>query len=393
MISKKAAGIDESRTIKIFAKARAMKAEGIDVIDMSAGEPDFPTPENIKAAGIEAIRRNFTKYTENDGIPALREAIIRRLQEDHGVTYALNEVIVSAGAKNSLFHAIQAIVGKGDEVIIPSPYWVTYPECVKLADGKPVILEAREEDGFLLTPERLEAAITPATRALILNNPCNPTGAAYDRARLEALAGVLRGRDITVISDEIYGKLVYDGFRFTSFASLGEDIRRQTVIINGVSKAYAMTGWRVGFAAGPHDIIQAMSRIQSHTISCVCSIAQKASQEAFAGPQDEVGRMVREFGRRRTFAMEKLREAPGLTCFRPLGAFYVFPNVTGAFGRKAGGADIRDSEGMAEYLLEKARVAVVPGDAFGAEGFIRISYATSMENLSTGLSRIIDALK
>ncbi|MHB8094850.1 MAG: pyridoxal phosphate-dependent aminotransferase, partial [Candidatus Aminicenantales bacterium] len=300
---------------------------------------------------------------------------------------------VSAGDKFSLFHAVQAIIGKGDEVIIPSPYWVTYPECVKLADGKPVIVAAREEDGFLLTPERLEAAITPATRAIILNNPCNPTGAAYDRARLEALAAVLRGRQIYVISDEIYGKLVYDRFRFTSFASLGGDVREKTIIINGVSKAYAMTGWRVGFAAGPPDIIQAMSRIQSHTISCVCSIAQKASQEAFAGPQDAVGRMVREFGRRRTFALEKLREAPGITCFKPLGAFYVFPNVTGAFGRKAGGAVIRDSEGMAEYLLEKARVAVVPGDAFGAEGFIRVSYATSMENLATGLSRIIDALK
>jgi aspartate/methionine/tyrosine aminotransferase len=392
MISERVTKIGVSPTLKVTAKAMAMKAEGIDVIDLSVGEPDFPTPEAIKAAGIKAIREDFTKYTQNNGIPDLRKAIIKRLKEDYGLTYSMNEVMVSSGAKSSLYHLIQAIVDEGDEVIVPSPYWVTYPECVVLAKGKPVIVPTREEDGFLLTPEALATSISQSTRALILNNPSNPTGAAYDRPRLEALAEVIRGEDITVVADEIYARLLYDGTPFTSFAALGEDIKKKTVIVNGVSKAYSMTGWRIGFAAGPSEIIGGMSKIQSHTTSNACSISQRASVEAFGGPQHEVQRMVAEFQRRRNYALMKIQAIPGLSCFKPQGAFYLFPNMKAYYGKEAEGVTIRNSYGMAYYLLKQARVAVVAGDAFGADDHIRISYSTSMENLEKGLARIAEAL-
>ncbi|TRZ90735.1 pyridoxal phosphate-dependent aminotransferase, partial [bacterium] len=379
MISEKVNQIGASPTLKISAKAKSMRAEGIDVIDLSVGEPDFPTPENVKAAGVKAIQENFTKYTENEGIPALRKAIIQRLLEDHGLTYDLKEIIVSTGAKSSLFHVVQALVNEGEEVIVPSPYWVSYPECVALAKGKAVIVPTREEDGFRLTPDQLKAAISPATKALILNNPSNPTGATYERRHLEALAEIIKGEDIYVIADEIYSKLVYDGFLFTSFASLGEDIKKKTIIVNGVSKAYSMTGWRIGCAAGPADVINGMSKIQSHTTSNACSIAQKASLEAFGGPQYEVQRMVSEFQRRRNYALMKLQAVPGISCFKPQGAFYLFPNVKSTFDKEADGVPIRNSYGLAYYLLKQARVAIVPGDAFGADDHVRLSYATSME--------------
>jgi len=392
MVSERVTKIGASPTLKIAAKAKAMKAEGIDVADLSVGEPDFPTPENVKAAAIKAIEQNFTKYTENDGIPELRKAVCQRLKEDYGLDYKPNEVLVSSGAKNSLFNLVQAIVNEGDEVIIPAPYWVTYPECVNLAKGKPVIVETREEDGFILTPEQLRAAITPSTRALILNNPNNPTGATYNREQLEALAEVIRKEDIYIIADEIYSKLIYDGFQFVSFAALGEDIKKKTIIITGVSKSYSMTGWRIGFAVGPAEIISAMSKIQSHTTSNACSISQKASVEALTGPQYEVNRMVAEFQRRRNYVLMRLQQIPGISCFKPQGAFYVFPNVKSFYGKEAGGIQIRNSYGLAYYLLREARVAIVPGDAFGADDYIRISYATSMENLEKGLDRIYEAL-
>ena len=265
MISEKVQRIGASPTLKISAKAKAMKAEGIDVVDLSVGEPDFPTPENIKEAGIQAIRDNFTKYTASDGILPLRKAIAKRLQEDYGVAYDAKQIIVSAGAKASLFHLVQALVDEGEEVIVPAPYWVTYPECVALAKGRPVIVPTREEDGFRLTPEALKAAISPATKALILNNPSNPTGGAYTKDQLLALAEVVKGEDLYVIADEIYASLVFDNFKFTSFAALGEDVKKKTVVVNGVSKSYSMTGWRIGFAAGPAEVIDGMSKIQSHT--------------------------------------------------------------------------------------------------------------------------------
>jgi aspartate/methionine/tyrosine aminotransferase len=392
MISEKVQRIGASPTLKISAKAKAMKAEGLDVIDLSVGEPDFPTPENIKEAGIKAIRDNFTKYTESDGILSLRKAIAKRLKEDFGVEYAPKQIIVSAGAKASLFHLVQALVDEGEEVIVPAPYWVTYPECVALAKGKPVIVPTREEDGFLLTPETLKASISPATKALILNNPSNPTGGAYTRAQLEALAEVIKGEDLYVIADEIYASLVYDSFKFTSFAALGEDVKKKTIIVNGVSKSYSMTGWRIGFAAGPAEVIDGMSKIQSHTTSNACSIAQKAALEAYEGPQHDVQRMVAEFQRRRNYCLMRLAAVPGLSCFKPQGAFYLFPNVRSFYDKETSGAKIRNSYGLAYYLLKEARVAIVPGDAFGADDYIRLSYATSMANLEKSMDRIVEAL-
>ena len=392
MISEKVQRIGASPTLKISAKAKAMKAEGIDVVDLSVGEPDFPTPENIKEAGVKAIRDDFTKYTESDGILALRKAVARRLKEDHGLEYPPKQIIVSAGAKSSLFHLVQALVDEGEEVIIPAPYWVTYPECVALAKGKPVIVPTREEDGFLLTPEALKASISPATKAVILNNPSNPTGGAYTRDQLLALAEVVKGEDVYVIADEIYSSLVYDSFAFTSFAALGEDVRKKTVIVNGVSKSYSMTGWRIGFAAGPAEVIDGMSKIQSHTTSNACSVAQKAALEAYDGPQYDVRKMVAEFQRRRNYCLMRLAAVRGLSCFKPQGAFYLFPNVRSFYDKEAGGAKIRNSYGLAYYLLKEARVAIVPGDAFGADDYIRLSYATSMANLEKSMDRIVEAL-
>lgn len=392
MISEKVNQIGVSPTLKISAKAKAMKAEGIDVVDLSVGEPDFPTPDNVKAAGIKAIEQNFTKYTENEGIPALIKAIIQRLKEDYGLSYEPNEIIVSAGAKSSLFHLIQALVNEDEEVIIPSPYWVTYPHLITLTKGKAVIIPTKEENGFLLKPEELKTAISPATKALILNNPCNPTGAAYSRNELEALADVIRQEDMYVIADEIYAKLIYDNFEFVSFATLGEDIKKKTILISGVSKSYSMTGWRIGFAAGQAEIINGMAKIQSHTTSNPTSISQKASLEALSGPQYEVSRMAAEFQRRRNYALMRLKSIPQVSCFKPQGAFYLFPNVQAYYGKEANGIQIRNSYGMAYYLLKEGRVAIVPGDSFGADNYIRISYATSMENLEKGMDRITRAL-
>jgi aspartate/methionine/tyrosine aminotransferase len=392
MLSDKANRIAASPTFKIAAKAKAMRAEGADVVDLSIGEPDFPTPPNVKAAGIKAIQENFTKYTENEGIPDLKKAVIARYRDDFGLAYAPNEVIISTGGKSSLFHAVQALVNKGDEVIIPAPYWVTYPEIVKLALGKPVFVPVKEENGFLLTPDELRAHITPATKALILNSPSNPTGAAYSRPDLEALAEVVRKEDILVLSDEIYSALAYDDFRVTSFASLGDDLKAKTVILSGVAKSYSMTGWRIGFALGPAPVIAGMARIQSHTTSNPVSISQKASVEALAGPQHEIAKMVAEFQRRRNYCLMKLQQIPGLSCFKPQGAFYLFPNVRSFFDKEFNGAPIRNSYGMAYYLLREAQLAVVPGDAFGADDYIRLSYATSMPILEKGFDRLARAL-
>lgn len=392
MVSEKANQIGISPTLKITTKAKAMKAEGIDIIDLSVGEPDFPTPDNVKEAGIRAIEENFTKYTENEGIPALKEAIINRLKEDHGLTYTKDEIIVSAGAKSSLYHLVQALVDEGDEVLVPAPYWVTYPHAVTLAKGKAIIIPTKEENGFLLTPDQLKSAISPATKAIILNNPSNPTGAAYKRHELEALADVVLEEDIFVISDEIYEKIMYDDFRFMSIASLSEEIKKKTVIINGVSKSYSMTGWRIGYAAGSAEIINAMAKIQSHTTSNPCSISQRASLEALKGPQHEVSKMKAEFQRRRNYLLMRLQSIPQVSCFKPQGAFYLFPNFSHYYDKEFKNVQIRNSYGMAYFLLKEAKVAIVPGDAFGADDHIRISYATSMENLEQGMDRIIEAV-
>ncbi len=392
MVSEKANQIGESPTLKVTAKAKAMKAAGVDIIDLSVGEPDFPTPDHIKTAGIKAIEENFTKYTQTEGIPPLKDAIIARLKEDYGLAYEKNEIIVSSGAKSSLYHLIQALVNEGDEVIIPAPYWVTYPHAVSLAKGKSVTVPTREEDGFVLTPDKFKSSISPATKALVLNNPSNPTGAAYTRHQLEALADIILEEDVYVIADEIYDKLVYEDFRFHSFASLGDDIKKKTIVINGVSKSYSMTGWRLGYAAGPADIINGMAKIQSHTTSNPCSISQKASLEALTGPQYEVSRMVSEFQRRRNYMLTRLQSIPMVSCFKPQGAFYLFPNFSAHYDKEFNNTPLRNSYGMAYYLLKEAHVAVVPGDAFGADDCIRLSYATSMDNIEKAMDRIIEAI-
>jgi aspartate/methionine/tyrosine aminotransferase len=369
-----------------------MKAEGIDVIDLSVGEPDFPTPENIKLAAKSALDRNLTKYTVNSGTPALRKAIAKKLKDENGLEYSPDQIIVSSGAKQAIYNACMAILNPGDEVIIPTPYWVSYPEMVNLAGGSPVFAQTKEENGFRITPGQLSSAVSPSTKILILNNPCNPTGAAYTKDELNDLADIAAEENLIVISDEIYEKLVYDGFEFVSFASLSDKMKARTIIINGASKAYSMTGWRLGYAAGPNELIAAMDKVQSHSTSNASSISQEAAVEAFSGPQHEISRMRDEFQIRRNYMLDRLKNIEGISCYKPRGAFYLFPNVATYFHKEFEGMQIRNSYGLAYYLLKHAQVAVVPGEAFGKEGFIRLSYATSMKNIETAMNRIASAL-
>jgi len=392
MLSDRIAKVGASETLRIMAKAKELRAEGFDVINMGVGEPDFPTPENIKAAGKAAIDRNMTKYTPNPGLPELKKAIIEKLKRDNNLDYAADEVIVSSGAKNSLFNLFMAIISPGEEVIIPAPYWVSYPQQVTLASGRSVIVHTREEEDFKLTPDALEQAINFNTKAVIINNPSNPTGTAYTREELEAICTVAAKEGLYIVADEIYEKLVYDGFRFASVASLGKTIRDRTIIINGVSKAYSMTGWRIGFAAGPRHVIAAMGKAQGHNTSSACTISQVAAIEAYDGPQMEIAHMVSEFQRRRNYILQKLKMIPNVSCVEPKGAFYVFPNFSAYFDKEYKGMHIRNSHGLAYYLLKYANVAIVPGAAFGRNDCIRISYATSMENVEKAMERITEAV-
>ncbi|MBI5647302.1 MAG: aminotransferase class I/II-fold pyridoxal phosphate-dependent enzyme [Ignavibacteriae bacterium] len=369
-----------------------MREEGIDVVNLSVGEPDFPTPRHISDAAKKAIDENFTKYTASEGILPLRKAIAQQVKDECGLEYEPSQIIVSNGAKHSLYNAMMALVNDGDEVIIPAPYWVSYPEMVKLANGTPVILKTREEDGFRLNPDALRDTITARTRAVFLNNPSNPTGGGYTREELEAIADVIVSEDIYVIADEIYGKLMYDSLKFTRFATLGPEVKKRTITIDGVSKAYAMTGWRIGWAAGPKDVIAAMAKVQSHATSNPSSISQRAALEAYKGPQYEISKMAAEFEKRRNYVVYKLQSIPGVSCPMPRGAFYAFPNVSSYYEKEFEGVPIRNSYGMAYYLLKHAHVAIIAGEAFGSDEFIRISYATSMQNLEKGLARITDAL-
>jgi len=384
--------ISESQTVKISAKAITMRKAGVDIINLSVGEPDFPTPQNVKEAAKKAIDENQTRYTVNKGIVELRQAIAHKLKEENNLDYDVNNIIVSNGAKQSILMVMMSIVNKGDEVIIPAPYWVSYPEMVGLAEGRPVFIDASEENGFKITPEQLKDNMSANTKALILCNPSNPTGAAYTRDELEAIAEVVEREDIYVISDEIYEKLIYDNYRFTSFAAISEKVKKKTIVINGVSKAYAMTGWRLGYAAGPEDVIEGANKMQSHSTSNTSSISQHAGLEALTGPQYEVSKMRTEFEKRRNFVLYKLESLPGISCQKPSGAFYVFPNVSSYYGKVHNGTYIRNSFGLAYYLLREAKVALVPGGAFGSDDHIRISYATSMENLEKGMERITEAL-
>lgn len=393
MISDRVQRIGYSPTLRITAKARAMREEGIDVIDLSVGEPDFPTPEFIKEAAKKAIDENYTKYTANSGMPELKKAIIRRLHEDYGVTYNPNQIIVSSGAKNCLYNLCIALLNKGEEAIIPAPYWVSYPHMVNLAKGVPVVVPTREENGFRLTAKELSRTINSNTKALFLNNPSNPTGSAYSREELEDIVEIAVNEGLVIIADEIYSKLVYDGFRFVSVASLGEDVKKNTVIINGFSKAYAMTGWRLGYAAGPEELIAGMDKVQSHNTSNASSVSQMAGIAALNGPQNDINKMLADFQRRRDYMHYRLMQIPGVSCYKPQGAFYVFPNFSAYYDMAYESNLIRNSHGLAYYLLKHSQVAIVPGDAFGADTFVRLSYATSMEKIEQALDRISKAIE
>ena len=393
-LTKRVSLIKPSPTLALEAKAKAMKKEGIDVISFSAGEPDFDTPDGIKNAAISAINDGFTKYTASSGIIELRIAVAQKLAKLHGLSYKPEDILISCGAKHSLYNLSMALFEEGDEVIIPSPYWVTYPEQILLCGAKPVIAGTSEEDGFLLKPEILESLITDKTRGLILNSPSNPVGSAYDRQHLEKIAEIAVRHKIYVVSDEIYEGIVYDGFKQTSIASLNSDIFKLTIVINGVSKSYAMTGWRIGYAAGPRAIIEAMGNIQSQSTSNPTSVAQKAALEALSGNYENfISMMVERFDKRRHYIVNRLRGISGVSCFLPVGSFYVFPNISGILGRKFNNTVLDSSVKLAEYFLNEAKVAAVPGDAFGAPGFMRLSYATSMDNIEKGLDRLESAIK
>lgn len=393
MVSERAKRVKPSPTLAMDTKAKEMKSQGIDVISFGVGEPDFDTPDNIKEAAIQAIRDGHTKYTPVGGIPRLKDAIAEKLRKDNALSYKKEEIIVSCGAKHSLYNIAQAILSPGDEVVIPSPYWVSYPAQVLLNDATPVFVRTREEDGFMVNPDELKEYITERTKAIILNYPSNPTGLGYDRSTLEAIADVAVKSNISIISDEIYEKILYDGTEHISIASLSEEVKACTIVVNGLSKSHAMTGWRIGYAAGPEGIIKAMTKIQSQSTSNPASISQWAAVEALKGPQDFITTMVNEFDIRRRFLVEALNNIEGIQCGLPTGAFYVFPNVSEIFGKGYKGRTIEDSSAVALYFLEEAGVALVPGSAFGAEGYIRISYATSMENIRKAVERIGEAIE
>ena len=391
MLSRRVQRIGLSPTLGVSDQARRLRAEGVDLLDFSAGQPDFPTPDEIKAAGKHAIDENRTGYTANAGIAELRTAIAEMLRRDRGLAYEPDQVLISPGGKASLCFTFLALLDPGDQVLVPLPYWVSYPEQIKLAEAEPVYVTCREENGFKLTPDDLEAAITPRTRAVVLNYPSNPTGASYDREELEALAAVSVRHGLWIVADEIYSRLVYDDRKFTSVAEIDPEVRDRTVVIDGMSKTYSMTGWRLGYAVGPREVIAGMSRLQSHCTSNATSITQWAGLAGLLEvPDAELERRTREFQTRRDEVVATLRRIPGIECVEPQGAFYVFPNVSGCFGE--GERRLTSGDDVARYLLETARIAVVPGEGFGSPRHIRLSYACSIEQIREGLGRMAEAL-
>ncbi|MEG2412340.1 MAG: pyridoxal phosphate-dependent aminotransferase [Clostridium sp.] len=388
ILSEKATKIAPSLTLAITAKAKKMRSEGIDVIGFGAGEPDFNTPKNIQQAAIKAMEAGQTRYTPASGIIELKEAIVKKFKNDNNLTYKTSQIVISTGAKQCLSNIFQAILNPGDEVLIGAPYWVSYPELVQLADGIPTFVDTEESNSFKLTVEALEKAVNKNTKAMILNSPNNPTGTAYTREELEKIAEFAKKNDIIIISDEIYEKLLYGENLHISIASLSEDAYNRTVVINGVSKAYAMTGWRIGYIAASEKITALMSNIQSHTTSNPCSISQYASVEALNGDQSEVEKMKVEFGKRRDFMVDRINSINNLSCVKPEGAFYVMVNISKLINKEVNGNVIKDSLVFSDLLLEQEKVAVIPGIAFGVNDFIRLSYATSIDNIKNGLDRI-----
>jgi aspartate aminotransferase len=392
-LSSRLAEIKPSVTLAVTAKAARLRAEGLDVIGFGAGEPDFDTPDHIKDAAKRALDAGQTKYTEVGGTIALRKAICKEMEKAHGLRFAPDQVLVSCGAKHSLYNLFHALLDPGDEVIVPAPYWVSYPDIVKLAGGTPVVIETRAEDGFLVKPEQLHRAITSRTRAFILCSPSNPTGGAYDERDLNALRPVFEEHGIMVVADDIYRRLAYGDYRFKEIATLSPAMAERTVIVDGFSKTYSMTGWRLGYTVGPRTLIQAMATLQGQSTSNPTSIAQAAAVVALEGPEEPIEEMRREFDRRRQVMVEKLRAIPGVSCYDPRGAFYCFPDLSAYVGRRPkGGEKIDDDVRLCDYLLDVGRVAVVPGSGFGAPGFVRLSYATSMANITKGLDRMAEAL-
>ena len=398
MLADRMKSLAPSSTLAVQAKAKELRARGVDVISFGAGEPDFDTPARIKDAAIQAMQRGQTKYTEVGGIPELRAAVCTKFKRDNDLAYEPADVLISVGAKHTLYNMAVALLNPGDEVLVPSPYWVSYPEQIKLVGGVAVLVVTQEATGFDLDPDRLRAAVTPRTKAVILNSPTNPTGAVFSRAKLEVIARLAVERDFLVLSDECYEPMTYDGRHF-SIAQLGPEIKARTLIVNTCSKAYAMTGWRIGLAAGPRELIRAMTDVQSQVTSNPSSIAQWAAVGALAGPQDDVAKMAAEFDRRRRLIVAGLNALPGISCVMPKGAFYVFPNVSGLFGRRVPASSdapektLATSTDVTEFLLTRALCAVVPGVDFGSDAHVRMSYATSAELIREGLGRMAKALE
>lgn len=390
--SKRIDKIHSSMTLSIEAKARELKEKGENVIGFGAGEPDFPTPEHVKNAGIEAIRQNQTRYTPVAGTNELKDAIVSKLRRENGLSYQRNQIVVSCGAKQSFYNLAQVLWEEGDEVIVPAPYWVSYPEMIILSGAKPVIVNTTADFEFKITPEQLEKIVTPNTRALIINSPSNPTGTAYTRAELERLAEFSLKHGLLIISDEIYEKIVFDGFEPVSIATLSPEVQKNCVVINGMSKSYAMTGWRIGYLAADAKIADQVTKLQSQMTSNPASISQAASIAALNGSQDAIRAMVQEFQKRRNSLVDSLCAISDVTCYKPVGSFYAFPNFSRFYGRRFGGKIITGSLALAEYLLTETKVAIVPGIAFGADANARLSFASSMENLNRGMERISIAL-
>lgn len=382
-----------SETLAISTKAKALRAAGRDVIDFGLGEPDFATPDNIIRAAEHAMAEGFTKYMPPAGFPALRQAIADKLKRENGLDYAPEHIIVTCGAKQALYNVCMVLIDPGDEVIVPAPYWVTYPTQVLLAGGTPVLIPTTVADNFKITGDVLRRHLTPKTRGIILNSPCNPTGAVYTPAELEDLARVLLDTDLFIISDEIYEHIIFDGRKQISIATLHPALKERTVVVNGFSKAYSMTGWRLGYCAGPRAVIEMCDRLQSQTTSNATAFAQVAGIEALTGPQDSVRHMARAFEQRRNVVVARLNAIDGITCNTPHGAFYTFPKIDGLFGRRAKGQPLTTSADVVNYLLDEAGVALVPGDAFGDDRYMRLSYAASLAELEEGLARIDRAIQ
>ena len=392
-LAKRLDDVRPSATMAVTARAARLRAGGVDVIGLAAGEPDFDTPEHIKQAAKQALDRCATKYTAVEGTAELRRAVAAWFAKAHGFEVSSDQVMVSAGAKQVVYNAFHALLGSGDQVVLPAPCWVSYAEIAKLAGAQPVPVLARAQDGFMVDADAVARAITPATRMIVLCSPSNPTGAVYNEATLRAIADLAVQHDLWLLSDDIYRCLCYDGARFVEPATFGPEVRKRTIVVDGVSKAYAMTGWRIGFALAPSEVIAAMAILQGQSTTNAAAVSQAAALAAITGPDDEIDRMRSQFDGRRRSIMAALRAIPDLTCVEPQGAFYAFPDVSRFLGRKApGGRIIEDDLALCDYLLDEARVAVVPGSAFFAPGFIRLSYATSQANIDKALARMAAAL-